>query len=161
MITDYEAQIEAADSPWKFPWTNSIDLVSARVLDELYKRGNGMKEISFPLAIDWIFELDIFDSFIYQNPFAPTLSGDGQQQWYYYVKSLSYNFVDNTINVIAVDLQWLLRQCMIIGVCADMAESWMDATEQMRIFGYVCECELSGIGAGFPDGEPCKIICPC
>lgn len=161
LIIDYEAQIEAADSPWKFPWTNSFDLVSRRVLDELYKRGNGVKEISFPLAIDWIFELDIFDSFIYQNPFAPTLSGNGQQQWYYYVKSLHYNFVDNTIDVTAIDLQWLLRQCFIIGVCADMAESWMDATEQMRLFGYVCECELSGTGASFPDGEPCKKICPC
>ena len=161
LIVDYEAQIEAADSPWKFPWTNSFDLVSRRVLDELYKRGNGVKEISFSLAIDWIFELDIFDSFIYQNPFAPTLSGEGQQQWYYYVKSLSYNFVDNTIDFIGIDLQWLLRQCFIIGVCADMAESWMDATEQMRLFGYVCECELSGLGSGFPDGEPCKKICPC
>lgn len=155
-VDDFEAVIEASDSPWKFPWTNSEALVIERVGDELLKRGYGLKEISFPLAIDWIFELDIFDSFIYQNPFMPTLSGAGEQQRYYYVKSLQFNFVDNTIGVIGIDLQYLLRQCMIIGVCADLAESWNDATEAMKMYGYICDCDT-----GFPDGEACKKICKC
>lgn len=155
-VDDFEALIEPSDSPWKFPWTNDANLVSDRVGDELLKRGYGVKEIHFQLAINWIFELDIFDNFIYQNPFAPTLSGGGEQQRYYYVKSLSYNFVDNTIQVIGIDLHFLLRQCMIIGVCADMAENWNDATEAMRMFGYICDCD-----SGFPDGEDCKQICKC
>ncbi len=155
-IDDFEAVIEASDSPWKFPWTNDESIIITRVGDELLKRGYGMKEIRFSLAIDWIFRLDIFDSFIYQNPFAPTLSGNGEQRRYYYVKSMSYNFVDNTISVIGVDLQWLLRQCMIIGICADIAENWDDATEEMRMFAYVGNCDT-----GFPDGEACKKICKC
>jgi hypothetical protein len=155
-VDDFEAVIEAADSPWKFPWTNNEQLIIDRVGDELLKRGYGVKEIHFELAIDRIFDLDIFDSFIYQNPFAPTLSGNGEQQRYYYVRSLSYNFVDNTIGVIGIDLQWLLRQCVIVGISADVAENYMDATEEMRMFGYVCDCDT-----GFPDGEECKKVCKC
>ena len=154
-IDDFEARIEADDSPWAFPWTLSEALVESRVNDELHKLGYGQKEIHFSLPIDWISDLDIFDNFIYQNPFAPTLSGEGESQRYYYVKSLSYDFVNNTIDVTGIDLQYLLRQYMIIGACADMAESWDDATEEMRMFGYICDCD-----SGFPDGEDCKKIRP-
>ena len=61
------------------------------------------------------------------------------------------------MNIVAVDLQFLLRQIMIVAHCGDVEEAWTDAGESDRMFAYVGNCEADS----FADGSPLKRVAPC
>lgn len=145
---------------WDFAWTDSVTLVEKRVLEELFKRGQGELKVAFSIPMNWVDEFDIFSNFRLQDEFGLDALGEGEYGRYYYVESLTYDFLNQRIDVVAVDLQFLLRQCIILGDCRKIPLNWVDATEAERMYGYLCACE-SGEGGIFPDGELCKVLCPC
>ena len=154
-IEDYEAEIEAS-SPVQFPWTNSLSLIQDRLTEILLKHGYGDNRISFSLSIKWFKRLDLLTNFQFQDPWGLSSTGAGEEGRYYYIISLNYNWIAGTINIEAVDLQWLLRQYFIFGDGDDIDPNWSDATESERIWGYLCDGD---VGDGeFDDGEPGKAL---
>lgn len=150
-IDDFGAEMEP-DTPFRFPWTDSATLVDQRILEELLKRGYGDQKISFPVPIYFIDELDVFTNFRFQDPFGLSSTGAGEVGRYYYVESLSYDFQNNKIDVVAIDLQWLLRQYCIAGDETVLASNWATAGEADRMYCYAGD-EVTG---KFPDGEMAK-----
>lgn len=153
---------------WDLPWTDSALLVDRRIMEELLKRRFGEPKIEFTIPINWIDEFDIFSNLRAQDPFGLDASTAdpitrGEYGRYYYVESLTYNPLSQTITVRAVDLQFILRQCMIVADCDDveptgsMSDNWAGASEADRMYAYVADCATEE----FSDGEPAKKICPC
>lgn len=155
-IADYEAEIEPS-SPWGFEWTDSEAFVIIRAREELIKVAYGDYETSFAVSMCFVDQLEIFDNFRLQDPFGLSPTGAGEVGRYYYITSLTFDFNGQSIGITAIDLQWLLRQYMIVGKCDEIAGSWMDATEYMRMYAYVGRCTEGT----FPDGEPNKKVMPC
>lgn len=145
---------------WDFPWTTSETLINKRILDELLKRGQGDWKVKFSIPINWIDEFDLLTNIRVQDPFG--MGGDtGEVGRYYYIESLNYDFMNGKIDVVAIDLYYILRQCIVLGDCDEIPDTWAATTYEEKIFGYLCACG-SGDGGEFPsDGEPCKILCPC
>jgi len=152
-ITDYEVMIEPS-SPWEFPWTDDTDLVDDRITELLLRFGYGDYKISFDLPLRFMDDLNVLTNFRFQDPYGLSLTGAGESGRYYYVESLGYNFLEGTLNVIGLDLTWLLRQYFILGDENSLPAAWLDATESSRIYGYLCD-EMDGL---FSDGEPGKIL---
>lgn len=143
---------------WEFPWTDDNVLVGDRVEEEFQRRGSGDAKLEITLPVNWIEELDLMTSFRHQDPYAIGLGDEGEREHYYYAESITYNLMDDTMSVIGADLTYLLRQCMIVGRCADMPDAgWMDATEWQRMFAFIADCTTEA----FPDGEPAKKLCKC
>lgn len=137
-----------------YPHTTSQTLVDQLALETLIKRGWGDPVLEFPVPISWIDELDILSSFRFQNPFGLSLTGAGEQARYYYVISMAYDFLGEKIDIIAVDLQFLLTQYCIKGSESVLAANWNIAGQADRMFLYGCN-EATG---KFDDGEPGKIL---
>ena len=150
-ITDFEAEIEAG-SPVELPWTNSLDLVQNRITEILLKRGYGDNRISFSVSIRWFEDLDILTDFRFQDLFGLSATGAGEQGRYYYIISLTYNWAAGTIEVEAVDFEWLLRQYFILGDADELDSNWSGFSEQDRIYGALCDYNTGK----FDDGEPGK-----
>jgi len=138
-------------------WTDLVAMVDRRALEELLKRSQGDLKVEFSLPMCFIDSIDIFTNFRLQDPYGLSQTGVGEQGRYYYIERLDYDFMNHRINVKAVDLQYILRQCIILGICADIPADYMMATEEQRMFGYLCDCATDA----FPDGDPCKMLCPC
>lgn len=148
---------------WDFPWTDSAILVGERITEELLKRGQGDLKVEFSMPINWIEEFDILTNLRLQQPFgldgrtiAPVLRGEVGR--YYYIESLTYDFMNQKINIIAIDLQFLLRQVMIVPHCGDVAEKWEDASDEDRMYAYVGNCDADSFVS---DGSPLKRVAPC
>jgi hypothetical protein len=157
-ISDFgDSILEARGSPWKFPYTTNETLVAARVNDELLKRAYGEKWLKIKIPIHKIEDLDIFDNFRFQSLYAPSFTGAGQAGWYYYIIDMEYNWSGNSIIITAVDLGWLMGQCMIIGKFSELERDWMDANVYQRTFAYIGNCATGT----FEDGVPNKKICDC
>lgn len=157
-IADFgDSILEAAGSPWEFPYTRIDAVVESRIADELKKRAYGDKEIQIKIPIAKIEDLDIFDNFRFQSLYAPSFTKSGQPGWYYYVIDMEYNWSGASIIITAVDLGWLVGKCMVIGKFSELARDWMDANAYQRIFAYIGDC---GTGT-FEDGVPNKKICDC
>jgi len=155
-ITDFESEIENYET-WEYPYVSCEDFAVLRAGEDLQRLAYGNRVVSFTLPIDFIDELEIFDTFILQDTFGLSPSGEGEEQHYYYVISLTYDFQNMTIGVKASDLQWLVGQCFIIGRCEDLEHNYEDASQWMRVFGYVGSCATGTL----PGGDPLKKICKC
>lgn len=142
---------------WDFAWTDDDLLIDYRISEEFLKRRFGNYKVKFPIPINWIEQLDLFTSFRLQEPFGLDGLGQGEYGRYYYVESLTYDFQNQRIEVVGVDLQYILRQCMIVPHCGDVAETWEEASEADRMYAYVGSCATES----FSDGEPLKKVCPC
>ena len=151
-IDAFEAEI-MPQSPWSFPWTTSEDLVDLRVQEELLKLGFGELRLKVAVSLEHDGELDILDTFAFQDPFALEALGAGAAAKLYYVERLTYDLLGGMVEVDAIDLQWILRQYLIAGDFYALAELWEDATETMRMYGYACDFTTEA----FSDGEPGKI----
>jgi|GEM_PF-2001466 len=155
-IDDLGARLEPRQR-WVFSWTTSESLVDRRVQEELYRRAYGNKKIEFDLPLQWIPMLDLHTTFKFQDPWGISTSKTGERARYYYIESLSYNFSNGRIKVVAVDLQYMLRQYIIAGDEEDgIATNWSVATESDRMFAYACDEATSK----FADGEDGKIAGP-
>jgi hypothetical protein len=142
---------------WEFPWINDEDMTDDLSEEEFLKRGSGDPKLSITLPINWIEEVDIFSNFKHQDPYGVDPGDEGEREHYWYAESITYNWMEDTITVSGADLQYILRQCMILGDCSELADSWMDATEWQRMFAYMGDCATES----FPDGEPLKRMCGC
>jgi len=152
-ISDYDTKLES-QTPYSLPWTDSEDLVAQILLNDLLKMGHGDKTISFSVTIKWIDDLDIYDNFRFQDPFGLSWLKAGEKGRYYYIISLDADYQNQIINIVAVDLQWLLRQYAILGDEDELSDLWVNAGEDERIYYYLAD-EIIG---EFSDGEPCKIL---
>lgn len=150
---------------YDFHWTDSLTLIVRRTNEEFLKYSQGDKKVEFPMPMNWIDIFDIFTNFRLQEPFG--LDGDdsvapelrGERGRYYYIESLGYDFMRQRINIVGIDLQYLLRQCMIVAHCADLSsDNWEGASEADKMFAYVGSCAENS----FPsDGSPLKKVCGC
>lgn len=140
------------DSPFEFKWTSSAALVASRLSEILRQRAYGYKTMSVTIEFEWIGEIDITDNFKYQNPFGLDAAGDGEKARYYYIDQMTYNWHEKTISIHAIDLQWLVAQYFILGNRTALTDLWPNASEAMRIYGYLCD---RGTGA-FSTGDPGK-----
>jgi len=152
-IDDLEARMEPS-TDWLFPWVTSASWMAQRLSEELLKLSYGNQKLLITIPLNMLNDVDIFSNFRYQDPFGLSLSGGGESGRYYYIESLSYNHEGQSIAVVAVDLQWLLRQYFILGDRDALADLWADAGEADRMFGYLCD----RVTKKFADGEPGKIV---
>ncbi|OGD09398.1 MAG: hypothetical protein A2Y86_05285 [Candidatus Aminicenantes bacterium RBG_13_62_12] len=151
-IDAFEAEMTPS-SPWAFPWTTSEDLVDLRVQEELLKFGFGDLRLRVTVSLEHEAELDILDTFAFQDPFALDALGGGAKAKLYSIERLTYDLLAGTIGVEAIDLQWLLRQYFIAGDFYALEALWQDASETMRMYAYACDFNTGN----FADGEPGKI----
>lgn len=108
-IVNFEAEREP-DSEFSLKWTNSPTLAQLRTVEELVKYSEGYYKGHFLLPFDMVDELDIMDNFRFQDPFGIVDGGGGEFGRYFYVISLQPNHIDLTLDMIAVDLTWLIEQ---------------------------------------------------
>lgn len=153
---------------WDMPWTDSEVLIAERINEELLKRGQGDLKVEFSIPINWVDEFDLFSNFRLQEPFGldsrsiPPVER-GEVGRYYYIESLTYDWMNQKINVVAVDLQFILRQIMIVADCAlvvagTMADKWENASEADKMYAYVGDCTTETFES---DGSPLKRVIPC
>jgi len=148
---------------WNLPWTDSEVLIADRITEELLKRGKGDLKVSFSLPMNWIEAFDILTNFRLQEPFGIDGSSNppeerGEVGRYYYIESITYDFMNQKLNIVAVDLQFLLRQIMIVAPCGDVAETWATASETDKLYAYVGNCEADSFVS---DGARLKRVAPC
>jgi len=148
---------------WDMPWTDSEILIAERVLEEILKRGKGDYKVSFTLPINWIKAFDILTNLRLQEPFGLDGSTNppedrGEYGRYYYIESISYDFMNQKMSIVAVDLQFLLRQIMIVAHCGDVEEKWENAGESDRMYAYVGNCDADSFVS---DGSRLKRVAPC
>ena len=148
---------------WDMPWTDSAVLIAERITEELLKRGQGDFKVEFTLPMNWITAFDILTNLRLQEPFGIDGTTNppaerGEVGRYYYIESLTYNFMNQKLSVIAVDLQFLLRQIMIVAHCGDVAETWANASETDKMYAYVGSCEADSFES---DGSSLKRVAPC
>lgn len=148
---------------WDMPWTDSEVLIAERITEELLKRGQGDFKVEFTLPINWITAFDILTNFRLQEPFGIDGTTNppeerGEVGRYYYIESLTYDFMNQKMSIVAVDLQFLLRQIMIVAHCGDVAEKWENTSETDKMYAYVGNCEADSFVS---DGSPLKRVAPC
>lgn len=137
-----------------YPWTDSQDFVDWLAREALMKRGWGDPKITIPIPISWIDEFDIFSNLRFQDPFGLSLTGVGEQGRYYYIESITADFMGQKLDIIAVDLQFLLSQYIIKGDETLLAANWAAAGPADRMYAYCCD-ETTGL---FADGELGKVF---
>lgn len=147
---------------WNMAWTASATLIERRTNEEFLKRKDGDPKVEFTIPINWIDILDIFSNFRLQEPFGLDGSDNppeerGEYGRYYYIESLAYDFINQKISIVGIDLQYLLRQCMIVAHCNDVKQTWEAASESDRMYAYVGSCA----DGTFEDGSPLKKVCEC
>ena len=148
---------------WDMPWTDSEVLIKERITEELLKRGQGDFKVDFSLPMNWITAFDILTNFRLQEPFAldgRTIPPEdrGEAGRYYYIESLTYDWMNQKLRIVAVDLQFILRSIMIVAHCGDVAETWAGASETDKMYAYVGNCDADSFES---DGELLKRVAPC
>lgn len=152
-------------TPWHFPWITSdisadgdaLGLAAHRMSEELMKHAFGYKKIHIKVPIQMIDDLDIFTNFRYQDPFGLSWTKEGEKGRYYYISSLTYDFQSRSIDIVGIDLQYLLGQYLIIGDCDALPNDWTLGSEHDRIYAAVSDCTTGR----FSNGDPGKRVGPC
>jgi len=150
-IEMFEAELMPG-SPWAFPWTDDEALVDQRVDEELGKHAFGDYRIRFDMSIEHVHELDILDTFAYQDPFALNALGEGAVAKLYYVERITYDFDRGVMAVEAIDMDYILGAYFLLGDESAQASNWADASQTDKLYGYLCD-EATG---AFADGQPGK-----
>jgi len=153
---------------WHFAWTDSEVLVQNRITEEILKRNLGDFKVVFSIPINWIDEFDIFTTFRLQEPFGLDGSAEvprerGEVGRYYYIESMTYDFMNQKISIVAIDLQFLVRQAMVVAPCTDitegtMSEDWENASDLDRMYAYVGNCDAERFES---DGSQLKRVVSC
>jgi hypothetical protein len=152
-IAAFETEMEP-QSAWNFPWTLDSGLVDLRVTENLLRLGFGDMTISFPVSIEHLSTLDIFENFKFQDPYGIDRLGIGDVGRLFYIEKLTPDPLRGRVTIDGADLQWLLRQYGVMGDEADQPPAWASATEEDRLYLYLCD-EGTGL---LPDGEPGKTL---
>lgn len=150
-ITAFEAEIHPA-SDWNFPWTTSEALVDLRAQENLLRLGFGNQSINIQLSTKQLSSLDVFTNFKFQDPWGISRTGTGDVGKLFFAESLGIDLLGGKFELKGADLQWLLRQYFILGDENVIPDAWASATEDDRMYAYLCD-ELTDLMA---DGEPGK-----
>ena len=152
-IIAFEAEISPAQA-WSFPWTDDEDLVDMRTTEELLKLGFGDQGLDLRVSLEHHGELEILDTFRFQDPYGLDSAGRGEVGRYNYVGTLGYDLMGCAIKINAVDLEWQLRQLVVLGDEDALSANWSAAVEAERLYAYLAD-DLTGL---FADGEPGKTL---
>lgn len=142
---------------WHVCWTRSESWVRTIMREELLKRGEGFKTIEFPLALWWMNQINVHQSFIFQDPFGLSADGSGEAAHYYYVEDIQYDIRGKKLRIKAVDLQYLIRQYMLLGdetVLTGAESNYNTASDASRMWAFCCD----EISEKFQNGDPGKIL---
>jgi hypothetical protein len=101
------------------------------------------------VPIAWIDDLDVLTNFRLQDPIGVSLIGAGEHGRYCYVSGLTMDVSGMKLDLVAKDLNWLLRQYMIYGDENALPANWANATNEERIWAYYC----NEVTERFSDGE--------
>jgi len=116
--------------------------------------GYGYKKVTFSVPIKWIDDLDIYMNIRVQDPYGISWTKGGEQGHYYYIISLEVDYQSEIIDIIAVDLQWILSQYAVFGDRDALADRWANASEHERMYFYKCD----RVTGKFSDGTPGKMF---
>lgn len=138
----------------ELPWCTSESLAQQRGAEELAKRGEGDRKITFEIPLYWIEKFDIFTDFQLQDPYE---IGATELVWaqgrYYFIESISYDFDGDKLVITAIDLQWLMSQYIIVYDEDLLTDNWANATAEDKKYFYACD-EVTG---KFENGDSGKI----
>lgn len=148
------ADLGAGHRMWHFPFITSSTLVDLLVAEGLQQYSYGDPKLEFSVPLHFFDELDTFYNFRWQDLLGMSTTGAGESGRYYYIESLTYDFMGDKINVVAIDLQYILRRYFVLGDETTLASNWSAAGEDDRMFGYLCD-ETANL---FADGEPGKAL---
>lgn len=143
---------------WQFPYIISSTLIEQLIAEGLLQYSLGDPKLEFSVPIYFFDELDIFYNFRWQDLLGLSATGSGELGRYYYIESLTYDFMAGEINVVAVDLQYLLKRDFVLGDENVIASNWSSATESDKMFGYLCDETDNPKAWHFADGEPGKAL---
>jgi len=151
-ISDFEQSVEER-SLFALPNCTNVDFAYTRTAEELLKRGYGNQKINIRLPIEWIFLLDVFDNFRFQDPYGINVLGLGDQARYFYAESTDVDPLQFALNVEGIDLQYLLRMYCVLGDENVLADNWATASEFDRLYSYLAD----ETNDHFADGQPGKM----
>ena len=135
-------------------WTTNETLADKQMFNILSKQGKGYKRIKFKLPLTFIEYLDIYDSFRLQDPFGVSLDGSGDYGRFLYVEKIGYNWRENSMDIDALDLTYILRRYLVLGDEDSLPSNWSTTTEESKAFAYLCD-EATGL---FADRDYGKIL---
>ena len=142
---------------WHICWTRSESWVRTIMREELMKRGEGFKTIEFPIPLWWMNQINVHQSFIFQDPFGLSADGIGEAAHYYYIEDIQYDIRGKKLRIKAVDLQYLLRQYLLLGdetVLTGDEANYNTASDTSRMYAFCC----NEITEKFQNGDPGKIF---
>jgi len=139
---------------WNICWTRSGTWVEFRMKSELLKRGEGYRTAELVLPLWWMEKLDVHTSFRFQDPFGLSDDGSGEAERYYYIEDIQYDLRAKKLRVNAIDLQYLLRQYLILGDETLIASNYSTASDTDKMYAYLCD----EISEKFQNGDPGKIL---
>lgn len=145
---------------WELPFIISSTLVDQLIAEELVQYSLGSPKLKFSVPLHFFDEIDIFHNMRWQDLMGLSSTGVGEKGRYYYIESLEYDFMGDQINVIAIDMQYILKRYFILGDETALASNWSSASESDKVFGYLCD-ETQGLNSDqslFANGEPGKAL---
>jgi hypothetical protein len=142
----------------QYPFIISATLIKDLVAEGLLKYSLGNPKIKFPVPLHFFDELDTFYNFRFQDLMGLSATGTGELGRYYYIESLTYDFMADEIQVVAIDLQYILKRYFILGDETTLASNWSSASEIDRMFGYLCDETATPVAFHFADGAPGKAL---
>lgn len=142
----------------QYPFIVSSTLIDQLATEKLTQYSHGDPKLKFSVPIHFFDELDIFYNMRWQDLMGISSTGAGEAGRYYYIESMDYDFMGDKINVVAIDLQYILRRYFILGDETALASNWSSASESDRIYGYLCDETDNPKAWHFADGEPGKAL---
>jgi len=139
---------------WEFPFIISSTLVDQLIKEGLIEYSHGDPKLKFTVPIHFFDEIDVFFNFRWQDLLGISSTGAGESGRYYFIESLTYDFMGDKINIVAKDLQYILRRYFILGDEGALASNWSAAGEADRMWGYLCDETTDR----FADGDPGKAL---
>ena len=139
---------------WNVCWTRSPTWIKSLIRSALLKRGEGYRTADIVLPLWWMEKLNVHSSFKFQDPFGLSADGSGEVERYYYVEDLQYDIRAKKLRVKAVDLQYLLRQYLILGDETLIASNYSATSDTEKMWAYCCD----EISEKFQNNDPGKIL---
>jgi len=155
-IADFGGKPLEPSADYLFPWTNSADLIADRLAEILAQFAYGDQKIHFDLPINFIDKIDVNMNFTFQNPYGLDASGHGERARLYFFEKITVDFDGNLIQCVGSDLQWLLGQCFILGDRSTLPNLYSDASNEQRLYGYLCDRTTGRFLTGHPGKKLCS-----
>lgn len=142
----------------QYPFVISATLIDLLITEELIQYSHGDPKLKFSVPTHFFDEMDVFYNMRWQDLMGLSSSGAGEQGRYYYIESMDYDVMGDRIDVVAIDLQYILRRYFVLGDETALASNWSSASEADKMFGYLCDETANPIAFHFADGEAGKTL---